>query len=57
MEARRRLVEDVERPARVPLRQLPDSLILWASPPESVVADWPSYIRRGPLRSAPSASP
>ena len=42
VQAGRRLVEDVERLARRPLRQLAASLTRWASPPESVVAGWPS---------------
>ena len=43
MEARRRLVEDVEVAADVETRpSSAASLTRWASPPESVVLDWPS---------------
>ncbi len=38
------LIEYVEGPAGAPLGKLAESFIRCASPPESVVADWPSFI-------------
>jgi hypothetical protein len=44
MQACGRLIENVERLARASPRQFRDSLTRCASPPDSVVADWPSLM-------------
>jgi hypothetical protein len=44
MKARRRFVEDIERAPGVAFRELERELTRCASPPDSVVADWPSVM-------------
>jgi hypothetical protein len=44
MKTGRRLIEDIDRLAGRPPLKFKASLIRWASPPERVVAGWPSLI-------------